>query len=90
MNEPRFEVVDAPFGGRRGKYADIVYALLALPEGKALRVSRDVFPGKYKNQPEEFLKMKRRYGRACHYKTLPDGVYVWLDPVSANGKGGAQ
>lgn len=90
--QPRFQVVDIPHGRRRGKYADLVDALLALPSGKALWVPLGVFPdGKNRPaHPEIFLQMKRRCGRGCLSRRLPDGIYLWLNPVSSNGHGGTQ
>ena len=82
-----FEIVDIqPESGyqykRRGVHSELCNALLALPDGKSIKVPLDTF----KQWPSSNLAhFSKRIGRKVNSRKRPDGWYLWLDPVSING-----
>ena len=74
-----FEIKDAPGSARsRGRYKEIIETLLQLPVGKSIVVPKGTFG--VSGLAEPALGMFRRTGRQLHQRTLPDGIYLWLDP----------
>lgn len=71
-----FEIVDKlpEHLSRVRNWKAIRCALIALPDGKALRLPLDTFG---KDQMSSHLRFCG--DRKLRYRTLPDGIYAWLE-----------
>lgn len=74
------EIVDLPLGARvnGGKHAQVREALLALEQGKSLRLPKDTFSGR---SPQSLVRLDRE-GFRVKSRMLDDGLYLWLEPIS--------
>ena len=81
-----FDLVDIPprVLRRSDKWKDLKEALLSAPPGKAVRADLSVFPN---NQPANYLRIGR-YGMQLRTRKLPDGWYLWLEPMSLGKQNG--
>ncbi len=77
-----FEIVGTvPPNGSCGKYAEIAEALLSLPKGQCVKISRNTFGV---GTAEGALRMKRRCGRSCRQKAVGEFIYLWMEAPLEN------
>lgn len=78
----KIELKDIPLPiSRKTKYSELWEALISAPVGKAIVVPLGTFGT---GTPQAALKV-RRAGRRLYTRRMPDGIYLWLDPIT-NGE----
>lgn len=81
------QVVDRPeaYHGPFSKMRLIRQALIALEDGKSIKVPLDTFRGR---PVQAYLKPIN--GRTVHSRKLPDGIYLWLEGENSSNPGSAE